>query len=184
MFLSPLIYWLHYQLKSHNRFHGFSFEEHKMNYWMWGYLSSNKDTIHTQLICCCTMNYFRYRFYPSSSLLSACGLPGQVTNLGFATCSIPRSNLCHSSLLLSGISTPQLISLFVMSSLLTFSVCLVQLLWFKMKWLIKQTNFSCTLYTRRQLWGGLCCLPCPSFFSPHMFPFLSWNKRKEKWLFI
>lgn len=109
--------------------------------------------IHKQLRRCCIVNYFG----TSCIFLLHCH---RVTCWGGKPAPSPEGGLGHSSFL-SGKGTQQLISPFVMSSLLTFSVCLGQLLWFKAKWLIKQTNFSGTLYTRRQSHEEVCVFTLP-----------------------
>lgn len=128
--------------------------------------------IHKQLRRCCIVNYFG----TSCILLLHCH---RVTCWGGKPAPSPEGGLGHSSFL-SGKGTPQWISPFVMSSLLTFSVCLGQLLWFKAKWLIKQTNFSGTLYTRRQSHEEVCVV-----YLTHPFPVLicspSFPETKERW---
>lgn len=91
-----------------------------------------------------------------------------------------EGSLCCSASL-RGISILQFISLFVMSSLLAFSICLAQLLGFKMKWLIKQTDFFCTLYTKEtDIWMFMFFILPILFLSAYVW--CSLLKQKEKWL--
>lgn len=140
-----------------------------------GHLSSIIKTIYKQLTRYCTVNNFGYQLGTS---LAVCGMPGWPDSAKIPAPS-PEDCLCHLSLL-SGISTLQLISLFVTSSLLASFVCLAQLLWFKMEWLIKQTIFSCTLYTgdsSEEVYAVYLTHPLSSLICLPFFP-----ETKEKWL--
>lgn len=125
------------------------------------------------------MNYLRYLVHSSSSLSVWC-LAWLWPALAELHVPFPGGTLCCLAPL-NGINILQFISLFVMSSLLAFSVCLTQLLGFKMKWLIKQIS-PVPFTQRRQTFGSLCSLFYPSFFSLMCSPFSPETKREAgKW---
>jgi hypothetical protein len=93
--------------------------------------SYNKVMAHEQLVWSTTHDLFLCLI--TFFFFTVIVLPGlAVTCLGVVTFPFPEGGLCGSALP-GGISTMQFISLFVMSSLLTFSVRFAQLLGFKMK---------------------------------------------------
>lgn len=138
-----------------------------------GHLSSIINTLYKQLTHYCAVSSFGYQLVTS---LAVCGKPGWPDSAQLPAPS-PGDCLRHLSLL-GGISTLQLISLFVMSSLLTSFVCLAQLLWFKMEWLIKQTIFSCTLYTGDSSEEASVVYLTHPFSSLLCLPFFPETKRK------
>lgn len=146
-------------------------------HWMWSLICLAIIICHKPSIFWCICELFGGTWWHSSSLSVWC-LACLWPSLAQLPAPFPGGSLCCLAPL-TVISIQQFISLFVMSSLLAFSICLTQLLGFKMKWLIKQTNFPCTLYTKETvICKFIFFILCILFLTASVCLF-SWNSKRN-----